>query len=175
MADEALRKTPNCAIGNTVSCRPWALDKETGGTKKNVQPTLEQRIACGVHLYNFLQVVRPKVVVALGTVALSSLIGLRIILNTEGHALETEQIPDVTLPTLSSVYGKELTCTLVPNLGYELKVIPMSHPAAHLRSLHRVNGETPEQAATRLKTYRDGIQRDCKILRQIHTDYIGGI
>lgn len=164
---------PNCAVGNAVNCRPWEW-KETsrGQIKMNAQPTDEERSACGMNLYSFLHLVRPKIVVACGSVGLSSLIGLKPLLSTTGTLTGVEPLA-TPLPTLESVHGKELVCSLVPDLGYELHVIPIRHPAAHMRLLKGKSDETPEAAEQRKRAYREGVARDLTVLKRVFADYVG--
>ena len=176
---EPANKLPNCGVINAVQCRSWELKEQkcsacdkagsdckvckgtgTVGVKNNCPPTDAERVACGVHIYNFLHLTRPKVVVATGNVALASLIGLRTVKAADGTAVSTELL-NTTMPSLESVLGKELTCTLVDDLGYELKVIPIKHAAAHMRLKKDRDA------------YRASVNQDLAILKRVYADYIG--
>ena len=172
---EALPRVPNCAVINTIQCRSW---EEDNGKKKNVAPTPEERIACARNVVQFIELIQPKVVVALGNDALHTLLGLRAVRSTTGEFVNAE-VNGATVPGVNSVLGQELLCTLVDTLPYELKVIPICHPASHLhfrncaeRRTALANNDTTTLARLEAQ-YRADVAKSVTVLKRIFADYIG--
>lgn len=173
LAEASQRKIPNCTVINTIQCRSYEIRGEgENAIKANLAPTDQQKLMCARHLYNFIHLVRPSVVVATGAHALSSLLGIKPVLNANGIMIGAEEIQGIGLPRITEAQGKEFTCALVPNLGYDLKVVPMLHPAAHMRLLKAPANETEEERVTRKNMYNSCLSKDMEILRRVHADYV---
>jgi len=90
-------------IGNIVKCRP----------PNNRNPKPEEILACGRFLFKQIEIIKPKVLVALGTFA------AQYLLNTD--------------TPISRIRGKFIE-TKIPGSDYTVKVMPTFHPAYLLRN-----------------------------------------
>jgi len=79
------------------------------------KPTESEIKACSFYLEKQIELIKPKIIIALGNVAVEYLF------NKFGLILEP----------MSKIHGKVFS---VSNLFYQLKIIPMYHPAAALRN-----------------------------------------
>lgn len=84
-------------INNTVRCRTTA---EPGSGKENRAPTDEEINACAIYLDKEIDAVKPKVVVPLGNVALSRILGVKSnITNMRGKVFKSEKYNALVIPT----------------------------------------------------------------------------
>ena len=89
-------------IGNTVKCRPVALGKRG---YKNRKPTTKEVIACRPHLLQEITLLQPALIVSLGAVPLSFLLG--------------------RTPKMAEEHGR-----LFHHQGFNVDVFAIYHPAA---------------------------------------------
>lgn len=72
----APERVPNCAVINTVQCWPYTVNAT--GSFDNRGPSDDERDACTVHVQKFIEIIQPKVIIALGSDAVKSLTGLKM-------------------------------------------------------------------------------------------------
>lgn len=85
-------------IANILKCRPDTPGQQSG----NRAPTPEEMSTCIPHLHEQIDIIRPKVLVALGGVALSGLLGKTGISKLRGNWLAFRDIP--LMPTFHPSY-----------------------------------------------------------------------
>jgi len=123
-------------ITNTVLCRPYS---PRGSGKENFTPKQDQRKKCSVYLSKQITLIKPKLIVTIGAVALEAITGLKGLKMGEWRG---------KLCNVSGVYGA--------------KVFPMIHPAAILHA----KGNQPVYDMYRQQTWTD-IKQLKKILDEI--------
>jgi uracil-DNA glycosylase family 4 len=125
--------SPNCAIINAVQCRTCSKDTITG-TTENRDPSKEEINYCRPLVKDFIDIVQPELIIALGKVATISTTG---IIN----------------PEISKIHGESFKSILHDTIP----VIPMYHPAYHMRQLHNHT----------LDKLPDCIEKDIALLERI--------
>lgn len=122
-------------IGNVVKCRPVA---PSNSGKQNLTPSSEQRARCRLYLDIELKLLKPKLIAAMGKVAIEAILGQKNI-------------------TVKNYRGKLFDCPYIEGC----KVFPMIHTAAILHST-----STPQYDIYRQHTWED-IQKLKNIIKEI--------
>lgn len=92
-------KRSDVYIANVLKCRPDTPQQKTG----NRQPTDEEMATCLPYLHEQIDLIQPKVLVALGAVAIKGLLGRPVsITKSRGHWMEYRGLP--LMPTFHPAY-----------------------------------------------------------------------
>ena len=124
-------------ITNVCLCRPYM---PRGSGKENFTPKQDQRKKCRVYLDKQIALIKPKLIVTVGTVALEAL------LQAKGIRMDD--------------YRGKLLTNLAQGLGhptYNIQIFPMLHPAAILHA----------KGSEQYEIYRQQTFNDIKQLKQI--------
>ncbi len=92
-------KRSDVYIANVLKCRPDTPQQKAG----NRQPTDEEMATCLPYLHEQIDLIQPKVLVALGAVAIKGLLGCPVpITKSRGHWMEYRGLP--LMPTFHPAY-----------------------------------------------------------------------
>lgn len=131
---------PNCAIINAVQCRAIV---NTNGKNENTDPLAEEREICSTYVKEFIEILEPKVIIALGKEAI----------------LATTDIP--ASKNISEIIGQ--------SVGYRydlsIPVFSLYHPSFYL---HMLSNTKPEKKDEAIQKVEDMKKRDISILIDIH-------
>jgi DNA polymerase len=138
-------------LSNCLMCRPRA-PKDSG--RQNLTPSEEQLNACFPYVRNLIRIVKPKVIIACGRIALGELLGDRKVKmkDYEGKWIK---------------YNREYSL-LSPDQKHTIEIKPdidmfvMCHPSYILRQKSFMNDEEYKQCKDNIKNYMNDFKEEYK-------------